>query len=269
MNRAALRTLPQARSHPLLPQRMGVATDRGMGPLAFLNHGHMNGLKTEQLRERQMAFNLVRFRNGYLQGHGCFIRLNVRFIIFGGDYLRRGSNFFHDEKNLFVRGKTCSVSDESQAAADQTFSVTDLTYSAMDLTFFSADQTFSSGGKPFPSRIKRIQSWTNVIRRRTKLRQGGIKLSALQTKPFPSQIKLSPRRTQPFQRPFNSRSLCLNLLESGVLNFSPVGASRQSVVWGGSFLSPPHSSESLPPTTTFTLTGACQQTRQPNNKNHG
>ncbi len=198
-----------------------------------------------------------------------YLRSDSVFIGYRGGLVGRGVNLFHGEKNLFVRWETFSVSDQSQSAADQILSVTDQTYSAMDLTFSSADQTFSSDGKPFPSQIKRSQSWTKVIRCRTKLCQGGTKLSALQTKPFPSRIKLSPCRTKPSQRPSNSASLHLNLSESGVLIFLSVGASRQSAVWGGSFLSNPHVPVSAPSSTTFTLTGACQQTRQPNNHNHG
>ena len=198
--------------------------------------------------------DLVRSGVGFL-GHG----LNL--FRCGQNYFRRGLNLFRDGPNLFVSDKTKSVVDQTFSASDKSFSAVDLTFSTVDLTFSMTDKTFSSGRKRFPSRTK-------LIRHRTKLSPCQTKLFASQTKLFPSRTKLFPSRTKPFPCLMKSRSLGFNLSESTLLSCSPVAGSERSAGWGGSVSSSPEILASLPPSTPFTLTGACPQTRQPK-QHHG
>ena len=212
---------------------------------------------------------------GLVHSGSDFLGHGLNFFRFGQNDFRRGLNLFRDGPNLFVSDKTFSVVDQTFSASDQTFSVADQTFSM-------TDQTFSSGRKPFPSRTKLIRSRTQVIRHRTKLFPSRTKpfasrtkLSPSRIKPFASRTKPFPSRTKPFPCLMKSRSLGFNLSESGVFIFPPVAAGaspwNERATIPRAFQTTSSAEAATPstpwqarlrPSTPFTLTGACLQTRQ-------
>jgi len=240
-----------------------------------LLNGVMSAVLAEPLDSIRSEKSFWSWRKGFFGRCVDLVRSGVGFLGHGLNLFRCGQNYFRRGLNLFRDGPNLFVSDKTKSVVDQTFSASDKTISVADLTFSMTDKTFSSGRKLFPSRTKLIRSRTKVIRHRTKLSPcqtkpfpSRTKLFASRTKLFPSRTKLSPSRTKPFPCLMKSRSLGFNLSESTLLSCSPVAGSERSAGWGGSVRSSPEILASLPPSTPFTLTGACTQTRQPK-QHHG